>query len=160
MKLIVVTSRAPLRFTVIPDSALAFNRRPWFVPDEGRGWTLTPARAWRIGRLGKSIGREYARRYVDATTRVLLAGADGIEAERVAAMDGAAIIGDWIPLSPDATADDSLAETIAEISRLTTFKTGDIIIPEIDPSLRIPAKIDTRLNETIDGTECLSIKIK
>ena len=173
----------PLSLQIIPDSAVLANRRPFFVPDFDDKWAYTPAVAFRISRLGKTIGARFASRYFDAMTLAVrtipLSLTERLHSEGLAcglecAFDGALLIGDWIPLpDPYATIDGAIGNctftcsldslhidaAIHSVSQYIMLKMGDIIIPASIPHTQ-PLVVNDRLTGTLNGTECLSFKVK
>ncbi|MDE6490168.1 MAG: hypothetical protein K2L49_03310 [Muribaculaceae bacterium] len=127
---------------LVADSALAFSRRPWFVPDFGENWIGLPMLVFRVSRLGKGIAVKFAGRYYDSVTVAVRPVAGAMPPGAAEAMDGAVIVGDWMPIEqcgdrvvieaggrvltydctevrPDAM--------ISAISDFVTLKTGDVI---------------------------------
>ena len=173
----------PLPVRPIPDSAILANRRPFFIPDFDDRWICTPAVAFRISRLGKSVGTKFASRYFDAMTLVArsipVTLSERIEAgstysDLAFSFDGALLAGDWIPL-PDTEAEFpvsigdfsfscSLAalnidSAIHAISDYMMLKMGDIIIPATFPHTA-PLAIGSHLEGSLNGVECFSFRIK
>lgn len=115
------------QWRTVADSALARNGQPWFIPDEGETWSGSLALAVRVSRLGKAIKREFAHRYVDATTLLWVASPQQ-PVDNLDFIDGAAVCGDWLPLDTSPGIDIlPLLDLLPQASRSTTFKTGDIL---------------------------------
>lgn len=58
--------RGDSSWTVVSPSAILQGGNPYFVPDFADKFEARPALALRIGKLGKSIAKRFAYRYVDA----------------------------------------------------------------------------------------------
>lgn len=141
---------------VLADSALARNKQPWFLPDFGRDWHWDVAKAVRIGRLGKGIRPEFVERYVDAQSLLWLPTAQDNPAEDY--MDGAAVVGDWLPLS---TLEHSYTETlVVRASQFATLKTGDIIAATDISYFPQPIEINQHISLQLQGTTVLDFNIK
>lgn len=173
----------PLSIRIMPDSAILANRRPFFLPDFDDEWVYSPAIAFRISRLGKSIGTKFASRYFDAITlavrpipvtlsKQIEASAPG--SDLAYAFDGALLTGDWLPVpEPDTTITGKISgltltctlnslnidNAIHSISDYTMLKMGDIIVPAIFPNTA-KLTIDSHLEGSLNGEECLSFRIK
>lgn len=173
----------PLSLQIIPDSAILANRRPFFVPDFDDKWAYSPAVAFRVSRLGKTIGARFASRYFDAMTLAVrtipLSLAERLRSKALScglecAFDGALLIGDWLPLpDPSVNIDGSIGKftfsfslhslhidaAIHAVSQYLTLKMGDIIIPASIPHTQ-PLVVNDRLNGMLNGNECLIFKVK
>lgn len=148
MKIVRVTATEAgcYSFDFHPDSALLLQGRPMFYPGFGEGWLAVPHVAVRLNRLGKCVAEKFAQRYYDALSAAIvleLPGAAPHMEGRLSGMDISLTHGEW--LGPDdflslggmscggedvrlsvSRADVDLA--VAEVSRLTTIKMGDIIL--------------------------------
>ncbi|MDE7408159.1 MAG: hypothetical protein K2M76_07030, partial [Muribaculaceae bacterium] len=134
---------------VVADSALAFNRRPWFVPDFSTEWRASFGLAVRVSRLGKGVAERFASRYYDAYTVAMLPTC-ATPLPLLTYMDGAVVLGDWIvsdsvPTSVTASEHTVMAPEPAVIDRAlatatlsATLKTGDIIIIPLEIPEFIP----------------------
>lgn len=141
----------------IADSALARNKQPWFLPDYGRDWQRRVARAVRVCRLGKGINPAFAARYVDAQTLLWLPVAQDNPAADF--MDGAAVVGEWLPAETLPFSARSL-ELVVQASRFATLKTGDIIA-EIDPAFAPePIIINQHISLQLNGLTVCEFNIK
>ena len=192
MKLIAINRKAgePIKsihsIELYPDSAPVQSGKPVFLPDWGGnvGFKAVLCPAYRIGRLGKSIGERFAPRYRDAVTLAarLYPSNSPITPEIarpdiVKAWEGSVIFGKWQPIGDDGRfilapqADPSLRlgvtpegididGMIAAVSAVMTLKMGDIIIPcylDTPMSLAIDDVIRYRLND-VDDTLIMKIK--
>ena len=87
---------------LMADSSILYTGRPFFVPDFARYFVATPSIVVRMGRLGKCVAPKFAHRYWDAITAAFAVRACESDDERLTglncAFDGAAIVGDWIPV--------------------------------------------------------------
>ncbi|MGP1435100.1 MAG: fumarylacetoacetate hydrolase family protein [Phocaeicola sp.] len=90
-----------------PDSALLKDSKPFFLPDFSNRIEYETELVVRINRLGKSISERFASRYYDAVTVGIDFTARDLQQELVAdgrpweiskGFDGAAVIGDFIPV--------------------------------------------------------------
>lgn len=190
MKTVLFNSRAgeapsePLSVHIMPESAVVVNRRPFFIPDFDDKWIYVPAVAFRISRLGKTIGTQFASRYFDAMTIAVRPipvtlterlRSNGIDSDLPYLFDGALLTGNWMPIpaTEDAaiegrigdytftcsTGSIHIAEAIHAISNYMMLKMGDIIIPgTFDHTL--PLELNDRIEGTLNGEECISFKIK
>lgn len=179
MKALLINSRKPTDMRVYADSVLARSGYPLFVPDEPGPWSGTVNPALRIGRLGKCIQPKFAMRYVESLTAVHLlhSPAAGAIAQIV---DGAIIHGDEIPAdqagneltisvtdaegrrSRTISIDElNIPDALASLSRLSTFKTGDMVI---FTDFAIPTDLNINQNQyieaAINGRTCLKFKVK
>lgn len=144
-----LTATAMPPVTLLTDSSAILPGRPLFIPEFSQGWQIYLCPAVRVSRLGKFIGRRFARRYYDAYTVVARlrptdAGCDGACAE---AFDNAITLGRWVELGDgeelteltvtrvgdlQVTLDDAALDidgTVSRLSEFFTLKTGDIVIP-------------------------------
>ena len=155
--------------SIIPDSAIIREGKPFFVPGFSDKWEYQATIAFRVTRLGKNIAAKFAHRYIDAVALAVYTKPidfiDKVSQSAIAsAFDGAFIIGDWIPLehfdkdasiSIDFEANSTslsisqlaIEDTIADISKYLTLKIGDIIAPAI-----IPISGDIVINSIVNGS--------
>ena len=171
----------PPRIEVAPDSALVLPGRPLFIPDFTSSWIGQLYPAVRISRLGKNIGVKFASRYYDAVTVMLrlmplqtrtelesINGPMGL----LCAFDNAIAIGQWQPAGTPQwhvacgnltfTVDPAsflIDETIAQISRFTTLKMGDIVAP-CHFAAQLPLSIDSTLTVDVSGSRLLDLRLK
>lgn len=192
MKLIAINRKAgePIKsihsIELYPDSAPVASNRPVFLPEWGVnvGFKAVLCPAYRIGRLGKSIGERFASRYRDAVAlaaRLYPSNSPVVpeiaRPDVVKAWEGSVVLGKWQPITEDGQfiiapeADPTLRlgvtpegididGMIAAVSSIMTLKMGDIIIPcYLDPpmSLAIDDSISYRLNN-IENSLILKIK--
>lgn len=179
------TSQAPecdKRVYLMADSSLAKSGKPWFLPEFADEFALRPHLVFRIGRLGKNIARRFAHRYIDAVTIGASVSASPLPEGAISqAFDGAAMIGDFIPIEEIADVNHitgtfaiegsqpatlcsadmicKIDELIEYISQYFTLKIGDIIYSGFGNDATTLA-IDQVLHGTIDGKEVLNIKVK
>lgn len=143
---------------VLADSAIGRNRQPWFLPEFGSDWNWHTAPALRISRLGKGIRPEFADRYADERTLVWLPEASGNPAAEF--MDGAAIVGDWLPVG-DAGLSERERRAISVAAKFATLKQGDVIVVEEEDPVRTPIKINDRIHiDSPGGKPLLEFNIK
>lgn len=158
-----------LDVSLVPDSALVTRGRPLFLPDfVDAGWRLCVAPMFRIGRLGKYIEPRFAHRYVDGVglcaTLLPPAGSGGVSALE-AAFDGSLAVGIFSDISQAVASNIGismlgisafghtvtaggirLAEILALLSRFSTLRTGDIVIPGLLPELAFTPQIDAEVS--------------
>lgn len=168
--------------SIIPSSAMVSDGKPLFTAGFSTSWTVTPALAIRLSRLGKSIGRQFAPRYYDSVMPVMMVRAAALS-ERPdlqalgCAIDGALIVGRRQPLSDDGsyrlvTSGHELADialtredldtdnAIAVLSTYMTLQMGDLLIVCTTP-IEIPVNPGDRLTASLNGVEeALSVRIK
>jgi len=173
-----------------PDSALLRNRHPFFMPDDLGTIDYEAELVVRICRLGKSIPVRFAHRYYDAVTcgidftaRQLQQRlrAEGRPWELCKAFDGAAAVGDWLPVEQtgpvealnfrldlngrtvqEGRAADmtfSTDEIVSYVSRWFTLRTGDLIFTGTPAGVG-PVKLDDRLEGYIGPLKVLDIHVK
>ena len=131
-----------LDVSLLPDSAIQRDGKPFFIPPTAQHWRYMPAIAWRVSRLGKNIAPRFASRYYDAWCPCVLTKGDTEGTGALALChEGALIHGEWrtestdpvvfslgnnhATLTPDP---ESAVRAIAEISAYGTLKIGDILI--------------------------------
>lgn len=152
---------------VMADSAVVVAGRPLFLPDFSTTWTARVYIAYRIGRLGKTIKARYASRYYDAITLALrLIPSDIPEKSSVCSFfDNAIALAPFFEFGDDELSSDGqpeiltlenhgfnidrnlIAEVIERVSRYSTLRNGDIIMPEYQNlEVEIRPKIDLRGN--------------
>lgn len=162
-----------LPLTMGADSALVRPGFPCFLPDFAReGWEIRLAPMVRVGKLGKWIEPRFADRYIDALAvgAILRPAGDGNSAAArfLPVFDGAIMPGSFLPLPSGEeavlqygkTADGAplqltfplsalrISETLALISRSTTVKSGDLLVPAIFPA-PFPAEIGLDISASI-----------
>ena len=167
--------------SIIPDSAIIREGKPFFVPGFSGKWEYQATIAYRVTRLGKNIAAKFAHRYIDALALAVYTKPidfiDKVGQSAIAsAFDGAFIIGDWIPLeqfdkdaaiSIDFDGNNTslslsqlaIEDTIADISKYLTLKIGYIIAPAIIP-ITGDIAINTIVNGSINNTPNIKLKFK
>ena len=141
-----------------PDTAILLKKQPFFIPDFSNDLHHEVEVLVKINRLGKHIDKKFAYKYydeiglgIDFTARDLQnkLKEKGLPWEKAKAFDGAAVIGDWIPVQDikDVNAikfslqkNDNIVqmgntshmlwkidEIIEYVSKYFTLKIGDII---------------------------------
>lgn len=164
---------------IATDSSIVLPKNPYFVPDNGHKYILEAAPAFKINRLGKTIGQRFSHRYYDAITIVLRAMPviDGKPMRNGSAIytacDAAVVRGEWIEnFSRDnltfALADKSVTvsfddlkidETLAMLSNSFSLKMGDIISPCALP-LSTEPEIGSRVEARINDIQTINLKIR
>ena len=102
-----LTTEAPVVFTKA-DSALLTGGKPFFIPDFTQRCDHECELVVRIGRLGRSISRRFAHRYVDAVTVGIdftardlqeQLRAKGLPWDLCKGFDGSAVVGRFVPVA-------------------------------------------------------------
>ena len=168
-----------LPVTLMTDSAAVRCGHPLFVPDFATGWEVEIVPCFTVCRLGKSISRRFAGRYVDTVGlvgRLLPPAAAGQRMLPALAsnFDGAFCLGEKFVFHPDEPLalkveglpeltidynDLHLEDTVALVSRYMMLKMGDLIMP-CNTGLRVPARQDTIVRAALNGADALCLKIK
>ncbi len=165
-------------FLLYPDSAVVRDGKPFFVPAFADGWTYRLGLAWRVCRLGKTIGSRFADRYYDAVSLCLFPVPAGLPAsfgDVATSFDGAVIMGQWLPVPDDAGAQilcsaggeefsfgadgGSMESIIPWISRYCTLKIGDVIVSSVLPR-EFDYPIDSHVEISLCRRPCLDFRIK
>lgn len=187
MKVIAINRNAgeavanPPHVTLYPSSALIHGGKPFFLPDFGGPWSVRPAVALRLCRLGKSIDARFARRYIDAMAPVAVfepqafVGDPGLAA-LVPAIDCTMAFGPWQEL-PDGEEtvitmrwlDKEMTFTramidapavIASLSRYMTIQMGDALIPFGIPAMAAPVETESTFTLTLGDAPPFDIRVK
>lgn len=178
----------PVVFTKA-DSSLLKGGRPMFLPDDLAPVDGEVELVVRICRLGKSIPERFACRYYDAVTcgvdftaRNLLLSMQqqGLPWELSKGFDGAAAIGEWMPVEGLDRKDirfqldingnpvqqgvssgmiHSIDAVIAYISRWYTLRTGDLIFTGA-PSAAVVVKENDHITGFINNEKLLEFNVK
>lgn len=174
----------PPAIDVIVDSAVVLPGKPLFLPDFDTEWVAVFYIGVRISRLGKNISAKFASRYYDAITMTMRLVPLSIDRElraagRAAALvnifDGALSMGEWCPLPADPSRPivvgirestsfvgrvfDSINESISEISRYSTLKMGDVLLP-LRLGVSLSVKQGDNVSVVMDSREVLQVRIK
>lgn len=170
---------------LMADSSILYTGRAFFVPDFARQFVATPTIVVRMGRLGKCVAPKFAHRYWDAFTAAFTVRACGSDDERLLgldrAFDGAAIVGDWIPVSDAGEAMNApvelkvgdklesqccladmrypLEELIAAVSTRCSIKMGDLLFTGDAGEGRVLTPGE-HLTACIGGQQVLDVKVK
>lgn len=164
---------------LMTDSSISSQGKPVFVPELSNEWVCRFAPVFRIGRLGKTISRRFASRYVDAVAMSARLVPLEMEATTLrlspwaTAFDGAISIGRFV--NPETAnrfevsvenrkldgkvADRDIDRAIELISRYFILKNGDLIIP-YGPRVELPVSIDNKVEASLDGTLNLKFNVK
>lgn len=179
----------PVIFTKA-DSSLLKDGKPFFVPDDMGQIDYETEIVVRICRLGKAIPARFAHRYYDAlTVGIDFTARDlqkklrekGLPWEMCKGFDGAATIGEWIPVEKfrdvqslhfhldingntvqEGCTSDMLFkidEIIEYISKYFTLKTGDILYTGTPVGVG-PVNIDDHLEGYVEDRKVLEFNIK
>lgn len=170
---------------LMADSSILYTGRPFFVADFARQYLATPTIVVKTCRLGKCIAPKFAHRYWDA----LAAGwsVQAVESDNPSlkaldrAFDGAAIVGDWVPVEGLADAlhepvellvDDDvvarccladmrlpLADMLAAVSTRCSIKMGDLLLTG-DAGNGIALQPGNHLTARIAGRQVLDVKVR
>ncbi|MBR4721879.1 MAG: hypothetical protein IK053_02370 [Muribaculaceae bacterium] len=184
MKVIIATAGAEnaarWRVEILPDSAILRDGKPLFLPSLTAAPSFSAALAFRVGRLGKNIGRKFADRYFDALTLCvkMAPAADEVAfsaADLARFADSAIVVGDWVelegfdaPTSSASVLSTRLAverslqrslDLIADVTRYATIKMGDIVV--VDPAEILPGlEIDDIVTGSLNNRQLLRFRIK
>ncbi len=164
-----------------PDSSIIKDGKPFFVPPFSESWSYHIGAAFRNGRLGKNVAGRFASRYLDAFTLCVLtrpdsalAAFDRLRHGLLNSHEGAVILGEWIPLTPEAT---SLKATVgdltldmtgeisharhlfSEASAICVMKIGDIIVTCHDLFAK-DLPLGTVVSASVNDNEILRFRIK
>jgi 2-keto-4-pentenoate hydratase/2-oxohepta-3-ene-1,7-dioic acid hydratase in catechol pathway len=170
-----------------PDSALLKDGKPFFVPDHLGRIEVAAHLVARICRLGKSIPERFAHRYWDALTVGLDFSAaqlleeaqeEGLPWDRSEALDGSAVLGQWVektwlpdnvdfalhvdgePVQRGSSAEmlHRIDEMVSTLSQNMTLKTGDLLFtgtPEGETVVAIGNTMEGWLNgQKVLETRC------
>lgn len=173
----------PPAVDLIPDSAITLPNRPLFLPDFDLEWMASFYLAVRISRLGKGIASRFADRYFDAATLAMKLlpltltqdlSQTGRSLDVTNLFDSALSIGSWIPLPQPGNAlaitvngvrsdvdgfIESARAAVETISRFTTIKQGDIILPLLLDQ-QIAIRTGLTVTASIDSAEVMNLRIK
>ncbi|MFI1772256.1 fumarylacetoacetate hydrolase family protein [Thalassobellus citreus] len=173
-----------------PDTAILLKKQPFFIPDFSDDVHYEVEVLVKINRVGKHIDRKFAHKYyneiglgIDFTARDLQGElkAKGLPWEKAKSFDGAAVIGNWLPVSQIESIDavefslkknDNIVqkgntshmlwkidELIEYVSKYFTLKIGDIIFTGTPAGVgRVIA--NDKLKGFIEDKEMFSITVK
>ena len=179
----------PVIFTKA-DSSLLKDRKPFFLPEELGRIDYETELVVRISRLGKGIPQRFAHRYYDAVTVGIDFTARDLQGklrdaghpwELCKGFDGAATIGDWVPIDKfrdvqaihfhldingktvqEGCTSDMLFkvdELISYISRWFTLKTGDLLYTGTPAGVG-PIHINDHLEGWLEDRKVLEFNVK
>ncbi len=176
-------------FFLKPDSALASDSTPFFLPDFAQQFDYECELVVRISKLGKNIAEKFAHRYYDAVTLGLdmtardlqrSAKSNGLPWAVSKGFDQSAIVGTFIPVEgidplnlnfrmtlngqtvQQANTSEmifSIDALIAEASRYFTLKTGDLLFSGT-PSGVGPVHIGDTLDGYLEDRPMFHVRIK
>lgn len=161
-------------FRLIADSAITPPGRPVFMPDFASACRGEVYLAVKVSRLGKNIAAKFAGRYFESFALAfrLIPLTDVAGAEMM--IDNALTFSEWISVGdfPDSVSlevfghpirindlSDILSQAVVDVSRYSTLKTGDILLP-FRIGAPIPIEIGTSITVSIAGRSLLNLKIK
>ncbi|MFD1162126.1 fumarylacetoacetate hydrolase family protein [Hwangdonia seohaensis] len=141
-----------------PDTAILLKKQPFFIPDFSDDVHHEVEILVKINRVGKHIDKKFAHKYyneiglgIDFTARDLQSQlkAKGLPWEKAKAFDGAAVVGNWLPVDSIKNVNDinfslqkngtvvqqgntshmlwKIDDLIEYVSKYFTLKIGDII---------------------------------
>lgn len=166
----------PPRVEVVPASAIQpAGRQPLFLNSDFGAQTGEMCLGFRISRLGKGIGREFASRYYDSVAACLMVrpAVGSAVSDGLAWMaDNSFIIGGWMPLAGESyelkysgqgfamgAQDIDIEGAIAGVSRYSTLQQGDIIVG-CRSGILFPLCGGSTLEAELNGTPAFSLRIK
>jgi len=173
-----------------PDTAILLKKQPFFIPDFSNDVHYEVEILVKINRVGKYIDKKFAHKYydeiglgIDFTARDLQAQlkGKGLPWEKAKAFDGAAVIGNWMPVNDIADVNAiefflkkndkivqkgntslmlwKIHEIIEYVSKYFTLKIGDIIFTGT-PSGVGKVIANDKLKGYIENKEMFSIIVK
>jgi len=173
-----------------PDTAILVKKQPFFIPDFSNDVHHEVEVLVKINKVGKYINKKFAHKYydeiglgIDFTARDLQSKLKekGLPWEKAKAFDGAAVIGNWIPLSDIKDVNNinfslqknddivqngntshmlwKIDEIIEYISKYFTLKIGDIIFTGTPAGVGKVIAND-KLKGFIENIQMFSITVK
>ncbi|WMI65860.1 fumarylacetoacetate hydrolase family protein [Aestuariibaculum sp. YM273] len=173
-----------------PDTSVLLKKQPFFIPDFSNDVHHEVEILVKINRIGKHIDKKFAHKYyseiglgIDFTARDVQSElkAKGLPWEKAKAFDGAAVIGNWLPVSDFEDIDAvefslkkndkivqlgntshmlwKIDELIEYVSKYFTLKIGDIIFTGT-PSGVEKVNANDKLKGYIGEKEMFSITVK
>ncbi len=173
-----------------PDTAILLKKQPFFIPDFSEDVHHEVEVLVKINRVGKYINKKFAHKYykeiglgIDFTARDLQSKlkAKGLPWEKAKAFDGAAVVGNWLPVENFKNVDNinfslqkndtviqqgntslmlwKIDELIEYVSKYFTLKIGDIIFTGTPAGVGKVIAND-KLKGFIEGKEMFSITVK
>ncbi len=173
-----------------PDTAILLKKQPFFIPDFSDDVHYEVEVLVKINRVGKHIDKKFAHKYyneiglgIDFTARDLQRKlkAKGLPWEKAKSFDGAAVVGNWLPVSEIVNINAfefslkknqnivqkgntshmlwKIDEIIEYVSKYFTLKIGDIIFTGTPAGVgRVIA--NDKLKGFIEDKEMFSITVK
>ena len=173
-----------------PDTAILLKKQPFFIPDFSDDVHYEVEVLVKINKVGKHIDKKFAHKYydeiglgIDFTARDLQAKlkAKGLPWEKAKSFDGAAVIGNWLPVSDFEDVNQigfslkkneeivqngntshmlwQIDELIEYVSKYFTLKIGDIIFTGTPAGVGKVSAND-KLVGLLEGKELFSINVK
>tara|TARA_R110002050_G_scaffold11921_19_gene39677 strand:- start:1608 stop:2249 length:642 start_codon:yes stop_codon:yes gene_type:complete len=173
-----------------PDTAILLKKQPFFIPDFSDDVHHEVEILIKINKVGKYIDRKFAHKYydgiglgIDFTARDLQSKLKekGLPWEKAKAFDGAAVIGNWLPLNKIDDVNNinfslikndqvvqqgntshmlwKIDELIEYVSKYFTLKIGDIIFTGTPAGVG-KVNANDKLKGFIESTQMFSITIK
>mgnify|MGYP003663906692 FL=1 len=173
-----------------PDTSILLKKQPFFIPDFSDDVHHEVEILVKINRVGKHIDRKFAHKYyeeiglgIDFTARDLQSKLKekGLPWEKAKAFDGAAVIGNWLPVNEIQDVDAigfslkkndkivqngntshmlwKIDELIEYVSKYFTLKIGDIIFTGTPAGVGKVIAND-KLKGFIEDREMFSITVK
>jgi len=173
-----------------PDTSILLKKQPFFIPDFSDDVHHEVEILIKIKKVGKYIDRKFAHKYydeiglgIDFTARDLQSKlkSKGLPWEKAKAFDGAAVIGNWIPVENIPDVDNinfhlekndvivqkgntrfmlwKIDELIEYVSKYFTLKIGDVIFTGTPAGVG-PVKTEDTLTGFLEKQQLFSIRIK
>ena len=173
-----------------PSSCMSIGGKPFFIPDFTEEVHYELELVLRISKVAKAVERKFARRYyaevglgIDFTARDLQneLKAKGLPWEKAKSFDGAAAVGEFVPLDElpnrdsikfqlhkngelvqDGDSADMLFDfdaIIVEVSKYFRLTLGDLIFTGTPAGVG-PVSINDHLVGTLEGRRLLDIRVK
>lgn len=161
------------RISCRPDTTWEREDKDFFVPDQVQGFAFTPVLFARLSRAGKCIGGKFAQRYYESICfGVLLTAEDdpaGIFYDRTSVLPAAtyskhtlelpenefSFLKDGRPVFNLQIGEGAMARVdmaLADVSKVVSQRTGDIVALELAPSCHLVSRSDSGCR--ISGSWC------
>ena len=143
---------------LMADSSVLYSGRPFFVHDFAREFVAAPSIVVRMGRLGKCVASKFAHRYWDALTAGFNvqarhdcdAGLDALDR----AFDGAAIVGDWVPVSSIEDPMQAIVEVKVDDEVVSRRCLTDMVMPLGDMIATVSTRCSIKMGDMLFTGDC------
>lgn len=118
-------------YSVRPDSTLIREPKDFFLPDGCDGVEVHSCRWTRANKAGKAVGARFAGRYFDSLGTGLLIYCHGTDGSLSPFVDRTTFFTlEMTPADDEPATAQAIADAIVVITRLTSLRTGDIVVVE------------------------------